>query len=486
MSDLLDTFQQRHQEKLDQLKRGEADEAFLDGIHTLIADLRQAGAVVADPAERGQLRALMHFWGNIVYDRTGVYPDTTLQPPDPTRARPPAEPTRRPLPPFAWMLIGGAAMIVIVIGLIAIMGRWHAPTPAPTSTPAPTPVPFVSYAAVGAGLDESGALRIIADTFCQGTPEIVAELALEGVQPETMWRWEVQRGGEVVASQPATPWGRSENRIAVPVLTGGSEGVEPGQYELLVYVGDQVVGEHPFRVLDTAPRVLNLRVTDVPAPTEGASGESRFKAGVRVIYLNYDYEGLCPGLDISHTLYREGEPIQESVETWSGASQGVAQVSFQAPGDLPFPSGNYEVTVAVAGEEQARVEFTLREETEVSPAFGGITIALGVQADGTPILPAPDRGFDWNTKVVYAIFDYVGMRDGLAWAAIWNRNGQEVAREEHFWDAETDGTAGTRWVAYYDERGRVLSGGTYSVTLYIENIAQRTAEFNVLYYVPSE
>ena len=121
---------------------------------------------------------------------------------------------------------------------------------------------------------------------------------------------------------------------------------------------------------------------------------------------------------------------------------------------------------------------------EISPAFGDITIALGVQPNGQPILTMQDNRFDWNTKVVHAVFDYVGMSDGLGWGVVWMRNDQEVAREEHFWDVETDGVEGTLWVAYYAEGGRTINGGDYSVTLYIENIAQRAAEFNIRYYVP--
>lgn len=486
MSSILDTLQQRHQEKLGQLKRGEVDEAFLDSIHVLIADLRQAGAVVAAPAGRGQLRALMRFWGNVVYDHTGVYPDTMLLPLDPAHARPLEKPARRPSPPLAWMLLGGAA-VIIAVGLVVI-GWLSRPRDGAEETPTPTPAPFVRHAAVGTELDEGGALKKAVDTFCPGVPEIVAEFALEGIGPETMWRWEVQREGEVVASRQAAPWGQEAQTITARVLTGGPKGVEPGHYDLLVYVGEQVVGMHSFQVLDTAPRVFNLRVADVPAPAKEASGEGKFEAGVRVVYLSYEYEGLCPGLDLSHTLYHEGESIQESVETWGGAPQGQTQVSFQSPGGLPFSPGDYEVAVAVAGEEQNRVGFTIQEAAEggIPPALGDITIALGVQPDGTPILTTPDNRFDWNTKVVYGIFDYVGMSDGLAWMAVWRRNGEEVAREEHFWDVETDGTEGTRWVAYYDERGWVLAGGSYSVTLYIENVAQRTAEFNILYYVPPE
>ncbi len=494
MSDLLNALQQRHQEKLDQLEHGEVDEALLDEIQLLISDLRQAGAVVASPAERGQLRALMRFWGNVVYDHTGVYPDTMLQPLDPARAPLPAEPTRRPSPPLTWILAGGAAVAIIAAGLVAIGWMvYPRATPVPTEStpilmPPSTPLPFVSQIAVGAALGPTGALEMAADTFCLGTSEVAAEIMLEGSEPETIWRWEVRREGEVVNTQPAAPWGRGTQTVTVRALTGGPEGVEPGQYELLVYAGEQVVGAHSFRVLDVAPRVFNLWVADVPEPAQMVQGENEFEAGVRVIYLGYEYEGMCPGLDLAHALYHQGEPVREILDTWIGDPQGRAQVSFQAPGDSPFRPGDYEVVVMVAGEEQGRVEFTVEEASqgqgEIPPSFGDITIALGVRPDGTPILAARDFRFDWNTKVVYAVFDYMGMRDGLRWAAVWMRNGQEVAREEHPWNVAAMGTEGTHWVTYYDESARTLPGGTYSVTLYINNVAQRTAEFGILYYVP--
>ena len=489
MSDLLNIFQQRHQEKLEQLKRGEVDGDFLDEIHALIADLRQAGAVVANSAERGQLRALMRFWGNVAYDRTGVYPNTMLQPLDPDRVPSAEEPSRRSSFPLVWALVGGAAAVVAAVGLVAI--GWLPKIISATSgeeTLTPQPRAVVSQVVVGGELNAEGAVEMVADTFCLGIPEIVAEFTLEGIEPEMEWRWEVQREGEVVASQDAAPWGEERQGAVIRALTGGREGVEPGQYELLVYVDEQVAGRHSFWVLDTAPRVFNLRVADVPESAEETSKGSGFEAGTRVIYLNYEYEGLCPGVRVSHTLYREGELVQESGGEWSGAPQGQAQVSFQASGDSSFPPGDYEAAAAVRGEEQARVGFTIKEaiSDEPVPAFGGVTVALGVRPDGVPVLAAPDNRFDWNTRIVYTIFDYVEMSDGLRWAAVWMRNGEEVSRQEGFWDVEADGTAGTYWVVYYDERRGLLSGGNYSVTLYIDDVVQRTVDFNILYYVPRE
>jgi hypothetical protein len=327
---------------------------------------------------------------------------------------------------------------------------------------------------------------IPADVFCAGTPEIAARFALK-VQTGTPWRWEVQRDGKMVISQTAVPWKEEDAQRVVTILTGETAGVEPGQYNLLLFVGDQMAETRPFRVLATPPRVTNPRVSDVPEPT---SGSAEFAAGVRVLYLTYDYEGMCPGLKVVHTLYRDGRPLQESVETWSGPPSGSAQVSFQAAGDEPFPPGKYEATVTVTGAEAARAPLRIQEAhataTPQPPTLGNIVIALGVQPDGSPILAAPDNVFDWNTRVVYAIFEYAGMSDGMKWAAVWQRGGQEVARQEGFWDVASAGTRGRHWVAYYDPRGMVLPGGTYSVTITIGDAIQRSADFQILFYVPRE
>ncbi len=486
MSDLLDAFQKRHQEKLEQLKRGPTDEAFLDSVALLIGDLRQAGAVVADPAERGQLRAWLHFWGNAVYDQTGTFPDTTLQPLQPGRAPMQTAIPHHPPSPLNWSLIGGAAVAVIAAGL-ALAGWWARRSAVIEATPVSTPTPMVNHITVGTRAAD-GTL-IPADTFCAGTTEIAARFALDNAQTGVPWWWEVQRDGVTVISQTATLWQPEDAQRIVPILTGGPAGLAAGQYNLVIYVGEQAAEVYPFRVLDTPPRIANLRVSDVPQPTDDSA---EFASGVRVLYLTYDYKGMCPGLKVVHTLYQDGRLLQERIETWSGPAQGQNQKSFQAATDQPFPPGDYEATVTVIGAaigEVARIPLIIQAQPTAvppRPTFGAITIALGVQADGSPIVTTSDNVFDWNTKVIYAIFDYSGMGDGTSWAAVWRHGGQEVAREEGLWSVENAGTQGRRWVAYYDPRGTVLPGGTYSVTLSIGNVVQQSADFQIRFYVPPE
>ena len=115
------------------------------------------------------------------------------------------------------------------------------------------------------------------------------------------------------------------------------------------------------------------------------------------------------------------------------------------------------------------------------PVFSDLVVALGMQEPDEPFLPA--EIFDWNTKAVYAVFDYAEMRDGVAWSAIWTRAGEEVAREEHVWDVADGGRSGTRWVVYFEPDGQVLRGGEYEVSLTIEGEPEATASFRIQFYV---
>jgi hypothetical protein len=484
MSKLLNAFQRRHQEKLDQLERSEDEEAFLDGVLILVSDLRQAGAIVADPAERGQLRALMHFWANVAYERTGVYPDTTLLPLDPANVRPPEDLQRRAWPPLIWVLVGGAAAVIVAAGLVAIGWMSLRPQQAVEVVSAPVPMPPVRYAIIevmtGGG--------VAADFFCFGTSDVIATFTLKDVRPETVWYWELQREGEVVDAQPAAAWGLEGERASLTVLTGGLQGVPPGKYDLLVYAEERVVGTRSFQVLDTPPGATNLQVTDVPPMMGGeATDKSEFDAGVKAVYLSYDYEGLCPGSRVSHRLYYRGELVQESATVWSGISRGRAQVGLQSPSGQPFLAGGYEIVTAIAGEEQGRVSFTVGgavEEEEVvgPPAFNNITVAMGVQPDGAPILEG--RPFGWGTRVVHAIFDYEGMSDGVRWSAVWARDGEEIARQDRVWNAASSGSEGTYWVTL-DNAGEHIGGGSYTVALYINDQQQGAVDFQI-YYEPED
>ncbi len=494
MSEILDDLQRQHQEWLGMLHQGETGAAFLDGVRMFIGDLRQAGEGVADSAGRAALRALARFWAGVVYERSGIYPNTTLLPPAAALMRPVEEAPRPSTPRLVWLLVGGAAAIVMLVGGLFV--AWAVTREAPgahEALPTPGAAPFVLQSAVGTGLGESGVLTETGRSFCLGVPELVATFVLQGVRTESELRWELLRDGQLTAAEPAAPWGEGFQYVTIRMQGEPTEGLLPGEYELRLYASEQPVARQAFEVLEDAPQVNGLQVSDVPAAT--APTTRQFDAGLRVVYLDYDYAGLCTGLRLSHALSRDGSTLDSQSEIWSGPARGHRQVVFQAGSGVEFTPGDYEVVLKIGDREQGRVRFSIAEpvaETaaevrpQLPPAFGDITLALGAYPNGTPILPSQDVPFDWNTKVVYAIFDYQGLADGMTWAAVWTRNEQEVARQEGRWDLDSAGSEGTTWVAYFDPNGRPIPGGNYSVTLFLDDVPQSSASFTVRFYVPAQ
>jgi hypothetical protein len=259
----------------------------------------------------------------------------------------------------------------------------------------------------------------------------------------------------------------------------------------LAYADGHVVGTRSFQILSTQPSIAGVHVADVLIETGAGTDGQIFDAGVKVVYLSYDYVGLCSGTRVAHRLYHQGELQQDNVVVWSGDSKGRAQIGLQAPNNSAFPSGDYEIVVAIAGKEQGRTSFSVEvEERELEPvlgppAFGDITVALGVRPDGTPILTAEGRTFGWSTRAVHAVFEYQGMSDGVSWSVVWTRNSTEIAREEYVWNAKTAGNAGVYWVTLSNPEGEPLGGGNYTVTLYVRDELQSETDFR-LYYPPAE
>ena len=115
-------------------------------------------------------------------------------------------------------------------------------------------------------------------------------------------------------------------------------------------------------------------------------------------------------------------------------------------------------------------------------AFRDVTVALGLLSPTEPLLVGAE--FDWNTETVYVIFDYQGMQDWQDWSVVWEREGEEVLREDHFgWDVARHGSSGTMWAVYHNE-GSVVFPGDYLVALYLEDELQAEATFNVAIYNP--
>ena len=488
MSDLFDTLQERYLALLARKEKGETGEEFMQDASSFIADAQRAGAATADVGERSQLRAWMRFLANTLYDATDVYPDTSLQPLARGQlidSRLEREERRTLLPPLGWALVGAAVLVLVVSGAVLFSADSAVPpptpipithTPVPSHTPPPSPTPEVRID-VGAGWNGTGDLALSAKVFCTGTTEIVAQFIVPKPLPaDVCWGWQLTQAGYIATEQSSLVWDTESTSSTVRVARPDGGPFAAGQHELTFLVDDQPVAHRIFDVLAVRPQVSDVQVSNVPTET----GRTEFEAGIPIIYVAYDYQNFCPGRSITRTIYRSGREVYQSFEEWAGTSDGSSQLDYYREGGLPLPGGEYQVTIGVGGQEPQQVMFTITGPAP--PAFSDVTLAQGVQSDGQPILRAPEGNrFDWNTKAVYAFFNYVGMSDGLRWAVVWTRNDEEVARAGGFWNVEADGTEGERWAVYYDESVPTLPNGRYSVTLSIDDKVESTKEFTIGY-----
>jgi hypothetical protein len=118
-----DELQNEHQRLLNDVNTlGDATRS-LQAIKDYIDKVCTEAEQVSSPRDRDQLRANLRFWASYVYDRTGIYPDTTLRPvasmsPSPVR----------PLPYSFWTIVAGVVGLVVV-ALIFVWSQSNLRTP---------------------------------------------------------------------------------------------------------------------------------------------------------------------------------------------------------------------------------------------------------------------------------------------------------------------------------------------------------------------
>jgi len=99
-------------------------------------------------------------------------------------------------------------------------------------------------------------------------------------------------------------------------------------------------------------------------------------------------------------------------------------------------------------------------EEHPAPFFGPIVFAEGVAEDNKPINPTTT--FPAGITMVYGIFNYEGLKDGLEWTYTWYRDGELEATRTEIWKSGEEGSA---WVNLWNDAG--LPSGNYELRLYL-------------------
>jgi len=113
MSRKLRHLEKKHRQLERRVREEEYDAEQLAEVRQFIGELRQAGADIAEVAERDRLRAMLRSWGTFVYEHTGKFPITDLASP-----RPPGLWKRMAA---LWPLLRRAIPALILIAIIAFL-----------------------------------------------------------------------------------------------------------------------------------------------------------------------------------------------------------------------------------------------------------------------------------------------------------------------------------------------------------------------------
>jgi hypothetical protein len=307
-----------------------------------------------------------------------------------------------------------------------------------------------------------------------------AQLRLDVRLPVDAWppteaiTWTLaSEGDELVARGEFAPPG---DDLVVSFPRG--EPLPPGAYAVSLTARGEEVARHAFEVLAEEGRITALGVALTPA----GPAVTRLPADAHVLYLLYDYAGVCSGAPLWASVSREGELLCRHNLNLEGG-EGAGALPCYEPGGGPLESGVYRVVLTLLGERVRALSFRVGEPTatyapECAPPFA----AVGVSPTGHPVRPS--ENFQWYTQGVYVGAECRDMPPGQTWEAEWYREGQLL--QEHAGMRTGEGT-GVIWDSLVGtEEVPFLAPGSYSVTLTLEGVEPLTTTFEVIQYVPRQ
>ena len=130
MSKVFDDLKAQHIRLLDEYATAKDSEDFLKKVQVFIEEIGISSRDVSDSSERGNLRAILRYWGSFVYDKTGSYPKVDLAPALEQKQTIPLSPASRYFLPVV--------IIVALLGSYMLYSSGLLPTIRATATPSET------------------------------------------------------------------------------------------------------------------------------------------------------------------------------------------------------------------------------------------------------------------------------------------------------------------------------------------------------------
>lgn len=137
----------------------------------------------------------------------------------------------------------------------------------------------------------------------------------------------------LVPSETPTPQPTAQDILQITPRSGGRQPGENAALEIMTAATNILEDETPVGAGD------------------------RFEAGIRRIYILFNYRQMQSGVYWTRILYRDGQPIQGQSYLWSLGASGSTYFFFG--NESGYPSGDYEVRLFLGAKEVSRFAFQL-------------------------------------------------------------------------------------------------------------------------------
>ncbi len=266
----------------------------------------------------------------------------------------------------------GAAVCPELLQRDAVVGT-PAPPPMPAAAPATggrttatTPTPAGDYTPQGPGSGTFTAFTFAAGStkdyrpvdplarFPEGVTSVFAVYTYEGMKRGTPFVFDWYRDGQVYLKGAAGAWDSDESgggwrRMYNP------DGLPAGNYELRLYVSDQLRQQGSFKV-EARPagkpaigRILFAEGVKDDQPLGAHKPFENFVAGTKTVYAFFDASNLSKSVSYKREWYRDGALLTSKTEAWAG---GANEKNWWAnyANDQGLASGTYELKLYLDNE----------------------------------------------------------------------------------------------------------------------------------------
>jgi hypothetical protein len=185
-----------------------------------------------------------------------------------------------------------------------------------TATPEPLPKSFgaITFAPVVIGAEPNFKPVDAASRFPEGLVKIYAIFGVEAPLKSSQWRYEFLANGQRMSgmsgygwdlNQPGTTW----------VSIWGNDGLEPGEWEMRLYLGDRIAQRATFTIAKRqagAPAISVIRFAEDnqgDKPVNIHRANENFKGGTKKVWAFFDVSSLPKGTNWKWEWYRDGERI---------------------------------------------------------------------------------------------------------------------------------------------------------------------------------